>query len=115
MAAPMSGPPGGMSGARRNASSRLDSMGLGLAGNPAAGEGKQPMGAVHYRAADQPEQSCGDCVHFQPPAVCELVAGNIDPMATCDLFAPEGPGQETGPEPFEDQAGPAAAPMIPPR
>lgn len=114
----MTAPMGGMSGARRNASSRLDSMGLGVAGNPAAGEGKQPMGAVRYRAAEVPAQSCGDCVHFQPPAVCELVAGNIDPMATCDLFAPEGPGQETGPEPFEDQAaaaGPAAAPMTPPR
>lgn len=114
----MTAPMGGMSGARRNASSRLESLGLGLAGNPSSGTGKQPMADVHYRAADQPEQSCEDCVHFQPPAVCELVAGNIDPMAVCDLFEPETGAQEAkeGPEPFEEPMPAAGPPMTgPPR
>lgn len=94
-------PPAGMAGARRDAASRLDSMGFGNAGSAPQGAGKQAMGDVNYRAATNPEQSCGDCVHFDEQGSCELVAGNIDPMATCDLFAPEGPGAETQSEPFE--------------
>lgn len=99
--------------ADRNAGSRMESMGLPKApGDPMAGQGKKPMGEVHYRAAgsstggDQaplpgpdsmmsPEPSpvgpgsegnCGSCEYFDGQQTCQLVAGNIDPMATCDLF-----------------------------
>lgn len=87
---PPSGPPGGLAGARNAASSRLDSMGMGLAGAPAQGAGKQALGDVNYRAADFAGNACGACVHFQGPSTCELVAGQIDPQATCDLFEPGG-------------------------
>jgi hypothetical protein len=92
MPGPPTGPPTGLAGARNAASSRLDSMGMGLAGAPAGGEGKQPLGAVGYRAADSPAAACGNCLHFQGPSSCELVAGQIDPQATCDLFEPFGGG-----------------------
>lgn len=105
----MKGPQPGMSGARQNASSRLESMGLGLAGNTAMGAGKQPMGDVRYRAAEDLARSCGDCVHFQPPSGCELVAGNIDPSATCDLFEPAQGTDVLPPEPVAP-----ATPVAPP-
>lgn len=108
---PPSGPPTGLAGARQAASSRLDSMGMGLAGAPAEGEGKQALGDVGYRAADFPGNACGACVHFQPPQSCELVAGVIDPDATCNLFEPGGGG---GPAVGGSPAGPVPPPGPPP-
>jgi hypothetical protein len=110
---PPDGPPGGLAGARRNASSRLDSMGLGLAGAPAEGAGKQALGDVNYRAALDPGTSCGVCSHFQGPASCELVAGQIDPKATCDLFEPAAPGGGGG-APVGGSPGLPAPPPGPP-
>lgn len=78
-----------MMDARNAATSRLDAAGMGNAGAPAEGAGKQPFAAVHYRAADQPQQSCGTCEHFDGDDGCALVAGNIDPQGVCDLFAPD--------------------------
>jgi hypothetical protein len=111
MYGPPNGPPGGLQGARNAASSRLDSMGMGLAGAPAAGQGKQALGDVNYRAADFPGNACGACVHFQSPNACELVAGQIDEKATCDLFEPAGGGGGGG---AAVGGSPAAAPPPPP-
>lgn len=87
--------------ARRNASSRLDSMGFGNAGAPAEGEGKQPLGDVNYRAANDPQTKCGTCSHFDGTSTCDIVAGMIDAEAVCDLFepakaGPAGPGMNEG-------------------
>lgn len=99
-----------MGNANRNATSRLDSMGYPPADGMATGAGKRPMGDVNYRAATDMAKSCGDCLHFQPPSGCELVAGNIDPAATCDLFevGSSGPGDAAA-EPVTGP-GPLAAP-----
>lgn len=112
---PPSGPPTGLAGARQAASSRLDSMGMGLAGAPAQGAGKRALGDVNYRAADFPGNSCGQCLHFQGPSSCELVAGQIDPQATCDLFEPTGGGgapggSPPGPPPPPGPTGPPPGP-----
>ncbi len=32
---------------------------------------------------------CGNCVQFQPPAACRLVAGRISPQGWCRLFFPK--------------------------
>lgn len=106
----MRSPSSDMSAARQGASSRLDSLGFGLNGNAAAGAGKQAMGDVHYAAATDLARSCGDCVHFQQPNACELVAGNIDPSATCDLFEPARGSDVLPPEPVTPGAAPAAGP-----
>lgn len=111
-----------LAGAERNAGSRMESMGVPNApGDPMAGQGKQAMGDVHYRAAGSstgggpapmpgPGQlesnppgvpvgpgadgNCGACEYFDGQMTCAKVAGNIDPMAVCDLFeAGGGPGE----------------------
>lgn len=102
--------------ASRNAGSRMESMGLPNApGDPMGGKGKRAMGDVHYRAAGSStgagsaplpgpgggpmdaggigpgaEGNCGSCKSFDGQMACDLVAGNIDPAATCDLFEPAG-------------------------
>lgn len=98
------------SSADRNARSRMESMGVPSApGDPMAGQGKKPMGEVHYRAAgaapgpgsmplagpegglaDASGGSCGGCEYFDGQMACAQVAGNIDPQAVCDLFEPKG-------------------------
>ena len=111
------------SSADRNARSRMESMGVPDApGDPMAGQGKKPMGEVHYRAAgaapgagsmplagpesgmaDASGGSCGGCEYFDGQQTCQLVAGNIDAQAVCDLFEPKGrdammaPGAPAGP------------------
>lgn len=115
MQGPPAGPPTGLKGARDAASSRLDSMGMGLAGAPATGQGKQALGDVRYRAAETPGNACGACVHFQPPSACELVAGQIDANATCDLFEPAGGGGAVGGSPAAPPPGPTGPPTgLPP-
>lgn len=116
------------SSADRNARSRMESMGVPSApGDPMAGQGKKPMGEVHYRAAgaapgpgsmplagpetgmaDASGGSCGACQHFDGSMSCAQVAGNIDPQAVCDLFEPQGagammPAAPTGPVGGDDE------------
>lgn len=104
--------------ASRNADSRMESMGVPSGpGDPMKGQGKRPMGEVHYRAAGSStgagpgpmpgptgdigmgggigpgaEGNCGSCSSFDGMMSCAQVAGNIDPSATCDLFTPGGGG-----------------------
>jgi hypothetical protein len=85
------------------------------------GEGKQPQGAVNYRAGT-PLKNCGLCEHFEgvpgkAPDGCEAVDGTISPFGYCDIYVKQQ-------NPFGDQhqytmgaggqiapAPPAAAPM----
>lgn len=122
-----------LASADRNANSRMESMGVPSApGDPMAGQGKKPMGDVHYRAAGSStggdasplpgpgqlesnppgspavgpgsEGNCGSCEYFDGQQTCSQVAGNIDPMATCDIFEPKARDAMMG-EP--SMAGPA--------
>jgi hypothetical protein len=47
---------------------------------------------VNYRYASIPEKSCGECQHFLEPGSCEIVAGLIRRVDTCNKFHPEDPG-----------------------
>lgn len=40
---------------------------------------------------DQPKdgQECDQCLHFEPPNACKLVAGEISPKGWCGVFAPK--------------------------
>lgn len=42
--------------------------------------------AVNYRQTEDQAQMCANCKNFRDPNRCELVAGEIDPADTCDLF-----------------------------
>lgn len=49
--------------------------------------------------------ACGNCIHFEDPGSCGLVAGAIDPQGCCNLFesgndqgAPDDAGGEPPPE-----------------
>ena len=64
------------------------------------GEGKQPQGAVNYRAGT-PLKNCGLCEHFEgvpgkAPDGCEAVDGTISPFGYCDIYVKQ-------PNPFGDQ------------
>lgn len=41
---------------------------------------------VNYRYSGDKVQSCGNCVHFQFPGACEIVAGLMRPVDVCDEF-----------------------------
>lgn len=49
-------------------------------------DGKQPQAAVNYRPAEDPSHACATCSKFQPMDQCSVVAGKIDPAATCDVW-----------------------------
>lgn len=42
--------------------------------------------AAGYQTQPNGDQRCAQCVHFQPPASCELVQGTIVPNGWCKLF-----------------------------
>lgn len=49
-------------------------------------DGKQAPEDVALRDATDDGQACAGCVNFEPPNSCALVAGQIAPTQTCDLF-----------------------------
>ncbi len=44
---------------------------------------------VNYRYAGDKTRACGDCRFFREPGACEIVAGLIRRVDTCDKFTPE--------------------------
>ncbi len=48
---------------------------------------KSPQAASRYQ--DQPNggQRCGNCLHFQPPSSCKIVAGKISANGWCAIYA----------------------------
>ncbi len=64
--------------------------GMPGAGPPTAAYTKDE---VAYRPAEDESRSCAACIHFVAKAeqslgqgMCELVAGQVSPNATCDMF-----------------------------
>jgi hypothetical protein len=51
---------------------------------------------ANYRMAAAPSRACGQCRHFVGPGACELVAGLIRAIDTCDLFEPVDDGRQSG-------------------
>lgn len=56
---------------------------------PAAGQGftKSPQKSASYQDRPNGEQRCGNCMHFQPPSSCKVVAGRIGPNGWCRIYA----------------------------
>lgn len=66
--------------------------------------GKQDRREVNYRAAAGDDEMCRLCDHYEgddqsTEAPCELVGGEVEAGAVCDLFAPAGEGDTEGSEP----------------
>jgi hypothetical protein len=58
---------------------------LGLAASPAMA--KTPQKAVKYQATPKGRKNCGNCRHFQKPAACKLVNGEISPDGWCSIWS----------------------------
>lgn len=47
---------------------------------------KQPKAEVKYTPHGTRQEHCSICAHFEEPAGCEKVEGEISPNGWCDLF-----------------------------
>ena len=45
---------------------------------------------VQYQAMPKDGAECSNCVNFQAPNACTIVAGDISPKGWCVAFAPKG-------------------------
>ena len=55
---------------------------------PAEAAGKVSQKAVAYRGAPNGKARCVNCIYWQAPAACKLVAGVISPNGWCNIYAP---------------------------
>jgi len=60
-----------------------------LVDSAVAAEGftKSPQATAGYQERPNGGQSCGNCLHFQPPAACKVVAGKISRNGWCRIYA----------------------------
>ncbi len=59
-----------------------------MIGNRAvAAQTKMAQNAVGYQDSPQGAEDCGNCVQFEPPASCKVVAGSISPGGWCKIYA----------------------------
>ncbi len=82
-------------------SARRTILGAGIAGIGAAAgvvvagrvqaqqlaQEKIAQSMVMYQATPQGTQRCDNCLHWQPPAACAIVAGVIAPAGWCGVWA----------------------------
>lgn len=63
-------------------------LGQALAGpeRVAAAAPQTTQEAAGYQTQPNGDQRCALCVHFQPPASCQIVQGTIVPNGWCKLF-----------------------------
>jgi hypothetical protein len=62
-------------------------LGAALAATAAAAENKVSQKLARYQATPKGDQRCDNCVQWQPPASCKIVAGEISPAGWCILYA----------------------------
>lgn len=43
--------------------------------------------AVMFQSTPKNGKQCSDCQHFEPPAACRIVEGEVAPEAYCMLFS----------------------------
>jgi len=65
-------------------------VGRGVFGSPKAqAQAKAPQAQVKYQETPKGKQECSNCLQFEPPSSCKLVAGKINPKGWCLLYAPK--------------------------
>jgi hypothetical protein len=58
-----------------------------IATRAVAADTKLAQAVVGYQDSPQGAEACGNCAHFEAPASCKVVAGNISPGAWCKIYA----------------------------
>lgn len=71
------------------AASAVTVLGLIAEGVAAQVQVKTSQQAAGYQNTPSGGNRCGNCVKFQPPAACRIVAGRISPQGWCRLFFPK--------------------------
>jgi hypothetical protein len=56
---------------------------------PAQAQEKIAQSVVQYQKQPKNGQMCSNCVNFQPPTACKIVAGTIDPTGWCLVYGPK--------------------------
>ncbi len=56
-------------------------------GNRAAAQTKAAQKDVAYQDTPKGDQRCDNCMQFQPPSSCKVVAGTIAPSGWCGAYA----------------------------
>ncbi len=64
-------------------------LGIIAQGVAAKVQAKTSQQVAGYQNTPSGGNRCGNCVQFQPPAACRLVAGRINPQGWCRLFFPK--------------------------
>ncbi|WP_431282018.1 high-potential iron-sulfur protein [Humitalea sp. 24SJ18S-53] len=75
---------------RRSAYRAVLGAGLGAVAGvvaPARAQEKMAQSMVMYQATPQGAQRCDNCLHWQAPAACAIVAGTIAPAGWCGVWA----------------------------
>jgi hypothetical protein len=52
----------------------------------AAAQTKVSQKAVGYQDTPKGAQRCDNCLQFEPPSSCKVVAGTIDPAGWCKIY-----------------------------
>jgi hypothetical protein len=63
-------------------------LAAGVAGRAVAQDKIAPE-MVMYQDQPKDGQECDQCLHFEPPHACKIVAGEISPKGWCGVFAPK--------------------------
>jgi hypothetical protein len=62
---------------------------VGATAATAQAQEKIDQKVVQYQAQPKDGQKCDQCVNWQPPNACKIVAGSISPNGWCVAFAPK--------------------------
>jgi hypothetical protein len=61
----------------------------GVAGTAHAATNKVPQKTVSYRGTPNGASRCDNCLQWQAPASCKVVAGAISAAGWCTIYAPK--------------------------
>jgi hypothetical protein len=60
---------------------------LGVSPVTAQGFTKSPQQSAGYQDHPNGDRRCGNCMQFQPPSSCKVVAGRISANGWCRIYA----------------------------
>lgn len=69
-------------------------------------QGKVPPDQANYGPSVPGGPRCDQCIHFMPPNVCEIVAGDISPDGVSDMFEDQNAAQGPSAQPPAEGAPP---------
>jgi len=85
----MSSEQGGRYSRRALVQGGLIVLATGAFARVAQGQQKIAQNLVQYQQKPKGPQECDNCLHFEAPDSCKVVAGKINPKGWCALYAPK--------------------------